>query len=53
MSGYGSAELLSRGLSVPCGLLAKPFPPDRLLEEVRRCLGDWRPRQNAASGAGS
>ena len=53
MSGYGSVELLSRGLSVPCGLLAKPFPPDRLLEEVRRCLRDGRPRQNAASGAGS
>lgn len=39
MSGYGTTELMDRGVSVPCGLLAKPFPPDRLLEEVRRCLG--------------
>ena len=39
MSGYGSAELMDRGVSVPCGLLAKPFPPDRLIHEVRRCLG--------------
>lgn len=53
MSGYGTAELMTQGVSVPCGLLAKPFPPDRLLEEVRRCLGDGRPRQSAASGAGN
>jgi len=44
MSGYGTTELLSRGVSAPCGLLPKPFPPDRLIEEVRRCLRDWRER---------
>src|SRR6476620_5742529 len=36
MSGYGTMELMNRGVSVPCGLLAKPFPPSVLIEEVRR-----------------
>lgn len=38
MSGFSAGDLTSRGISVPCGLLSKPFPPDRLLDEVRRCL---------------
>lgn len=38
MSGFSAGDLTTRGISVPCGLLAKPFPPDRLLDEVRRCL---------------
>ncbi len=38
MSGYGTDELAQRGISPPCAILAKPFAPERLLEEVRRCL---------------
>jgi CheY-like chemotaxis protein len=38
MSGYGTEQLSQRGIVNPCGVLAKPFPPDRLLAEVRRCL---------------
>ena len=41
MSGYGIAQLAEQGIASPCGVLAKPFPPERLLEEVRRCI---RPR---------
>ncbi len=41
MSGYGTAQLAEQGIASPCGVLAKPFPPERLLEEVRRCI---RPR---------
>jgi hypothetical protein len=50
MSGYGTTELMDRGVSVPCGLLAKPFPPDRLIEEVRRCLGQQPTGQVAPAG---
>jgi DNA-binding NtrC family response regulator len=38
MSGYGTAQLAERGIASPCGVLSKPFPPDLLLSEVRRCL---------------
>jgi DNA-binding NtrC family response regulator len=38
MSGYGTDQLTGRGIPSPCGVLAKPFHPDRLLSEVRRCL---------------
>ena len=38
MSAYGSAQLAERGIAPPCGVLAKPFDADRLLQEVRRCL---------------
>lgn len=38
MSGYTSQELMGRALAVPCGVLRKPFAPEVLLEEVRRCL---------------
>jgi two-component system, cell cycle sensor histidine kinase and response regulator CckA len=38
MSGYTSAELMSRALVAPCGILTKPFAPEALIEEVRRCL---------------
>jgi two-component system cell cycle sensor histidine kinase/response regulator CckA len=37
MSGYATAALAELGISAPCGILAKPFPAERLLEEVRRC----------------
>jgi len=38
MSAYGSNQLAERGIAAPCAILAKPFDPDRLLGEVRRCL---------------
>ncbi len=38
MSGFGTEQLGRRGIASPCGVLAKPFPPERLLAEVRRCL---------------
>ncbi len=37
MSGYATAALTEIGISPPCGILPKPFPAERLLEEVRRC----------------
>jgi two-component system, cell cycle sensor histidine kinase and response regulator CckA len=38
MSGYGKAQLAERGIASPCGVLSKPFAPDVLLAEVRRCI---------------
>lgn len=38
MSGYATAALSDLGIAAPCSILTKPFPPDRLLEEVRRCI---------------
>lgn len=38
MSGYAAAELERRGIAAPCGVLAKPFPPELLVAEVRRCI---------------
>ncbi|MGH7509981.1 MAG: response regulator [Gemmatimonadales bacterium] len=38
MSGYATAALTEMGIAVPCAILAKPFPAERLLEEVRRCI---------------
>ena len=38
ISGYGNEELTQRGISPPCALLSKPFPSERLLAEVRRCI---------------
>jgi CheY-like chemotaxis protein len=39
MSGYAGGDLLGMGIAAPCGILAKPFAPERLVEELRRCLG--------------
>jgi CheY-like chemotaxis protein len=39
MSGYAMAALQDMGISPPCSMLVKPFSPDLLLTEVRRCLG--------------
>jgi DNA-binding NtrC family response regulator len=39
MSGYAGGELEGMGIAAPCGLLAKPFTPERLVAELRRCLG--------------
>jgi len=38
MSGYASNQLEGFGIAVPCSVLAKPFPAERLVQEVRRCL---------------
>jgi two-component system cell cycle sensor histidine kinase/response regulator CckA len=38
MSGYAARELVSRGIVVPCSILGKPFDPEYLVAEVRRCL---------------
>jgi DNA-binding NtrC family response regulator len=46
MSGYATAALSDLGIVAPCSILAKPFPPERLLEEVRRCI--QRPRDLSA-----
>jgi two-component system cell cycle sensor histidine kinase/response regulator CckA len=37
MSGYATGALAELGIAAPCAILPKPFPADRLLEEVRRC----------------
>lgn len=38
MSGYGMNQLTQLGIASPCGVLAKPFPPERLVAEVKRCI---------------
>jgi two-component system cell cycle sensor histidine kinase/response regulator CckA len=38
MSGYATDALAKRGITAPCAMLPKPFLPERLLEEVRRCI---------------
>ena len=43
MSGYAAPELTAMGIAAPCALLTKPFSPERLVEEVRRCLGGADP----------
>ena len=39
MSGYATAALSELGIAAPCSILTKPFPADRLLAEVQRCVG--------------
>jgi CheY-like chemotaxis protein len=38
MSAYAKEELTQMGVASPCGVLPKPFLPERLLQEVRRCM---------------
>jgi two-component system cell cycle sensor histidine kinase/response regulator CckA len=38
MSGYAGPELAKRGIEAPCSMLSKPFTPEALLAEVRRCI---------------
>jgi CheY-like chemotaxis protein len=38
MSGYDMNQLSRLGIVSPCGVLSKPFPPQLLLAEVRRCI---------------
>jgi CheY-like chemotaxis protein len=44
ISGYAVEDLSARGIAAPCGILLKPFTPERLLDEVRRCLSEWSAR---------
>jgi two-component system cell cycle sensor histidine kinase/response regulator CckA len=39
MSGYATAALSDLGIATPCSILPKPFPAERLLAEVHRCVG--------------
>jgi CheY-like chemotaxis protein len=38
MSGYATKQLTDLGIAAPCAVLGKPFSPEQLLGEVRRCL---------------
>ena len=38
MTGYGTLELAALGITPPCAVLAKPFSPELLVGEVKRCL---------------
>ena len=38
MSGYATDQLAELGIASPCGVLAKPFSPEALVAEVRRCI---------------
>ena len=38
MSGYATAALSELGIATPCSILTKPFPAERLLAEVQRCI---------------
>ena len=39
MSGYATAALSEMGIATPCSIIPKPFPAERLLAEVSRCVG--------------
>jgi DNA-binding NtrC family response regulator len=38
MSGYATAALAELGIATPCSIIPKPFPAERLLAEVQRCV---------------
>jgi two-component system, cell cycle sensor histidine kinase and response regulator CckA len=38
ISGYATSALAELGIAAPCGILPKPFPAERLLAEVQRCI---------------
>lgn len=42
MSGYGLDELAQHDIAAPCSVLGKPFSPERLVSEVRRCISERR-----------
>jgi CheY-like chemotaxis protein len=48
MSGYAAAALSEMGIEPPCGILTKPFPAERLLSEVRRCVSRRKGGSSAA-----
>jgi len=45
MSAYAPGELADMGVVAPCGVVPKPFPAERLLQEVRHCLSKRRERE--------
>lgn len=51
MSGFAPAQLADRGIAAPCSVLAKPFPPELLLAEVRRCIDRATPESPTPSVA--
>jgi two-component system cell cycle sensor histidine kinase/response regulator CckA len=48
MSGYATAALEELGIAAPCSIIPKPFPAERLLAEVLRCV---RKRDGGSSAA--
>jgi two-component system, cell cycle sensor histidine kinase and response regulator CckA len=48
MSGYATAALADMGIASPCSILPKPFPAERLLAEVYRCIGQRNGGSSAA-----
>lgn len=38
MSGYASTALSEMGIVSPCSVIPKPFPAERLVDEVHRCI---------------
>jgi DNA-binding NtrC family response regulator len=48
MSGYATAALSEMGIASPCSILHKPFPAERLLAEVHRCIGQRNGGSTAA-----
>jgi two-component system, cell cycle sensor histidine kinase and response regulator CckA len=48
MSGYATAALNDMGIAAPCSVIPKPFPAERLLAEVHRCV---RARGGGSSAA--
>jgi two-component system cell cycle sensor histidine kinase/response regulator CckA len=48
ISAYAQGELAKMGVVAPCGVVPKPFPAERLLQEVRRCLGKRREREGSS-----
>jgi DNA-binding NtrC family response regulator len=48
MSGYATAALSELGIAAPCSILPKPFPAERLLAEVQRCVNNWDGGSSAA-----
>jgi DNA-binding NtrC family response regulator len=48
MSGYATAALSEMGIASPCSILPKPFPAERLLAEVHRCIGQRNGGSTAA-----
>jgi two-component system, cell cycle sensor histidine kinase and response regulator CckA len=42
MSGYATAALTDMGIATPCSVIPKPFPAERLLAEVHRCVRSGR-----------
>ncbi|MBA3496610.1 MAG: response regulator [Gemmatimonadales bacterium] len=52
ISAYATVQLDGLGIAAPCGILAKPFSGERLVEEVRRCLTDADPLAFSTADAG-